>query len=743
MDDASTALQSADLFGSNDHDGCDDYLSDLNPPQREAVESVDGPLLILAGAGTGKTKVLTTRVAHILRTGRAWPSQILTVTFTNKASGEMKSRISRIVGDRGETMPWMGTFHSLSARILRRHAELVGLKTNFNILDSDDVLRIIKQLLEAENIDPNHLAPRTVAHVIDQWKNEGWTPDEVPENRKTAYKGNVHKIFAQYQGRLKILNAADFGDLLVHVLQILKSYPDLLESYHRKFKFILVDEYQDTNVAQYLWLRLLSRGSGNICCVGDDDQSIYAWRGAQVRNILDFQKNFPDAKIVRLEQNYRSTQHILSAASGLITQNKGRLGKTLWTAAHGGDKLTILQHADGQAEAAWICSKIEELTRGDGRNSALSLDDTAILVRAASLMRVLEERLIALRINYRVFGGPRFYERREIRDALAYLRLIRSQQDDLAFERVVNLPLRGVGQKTLLKIRSRSQEYGISMLETSQQMLNSGELSGRAESGMRSFLSGMTVWSDNVKRYSLQQVARQVLDESGLTRMWSESDDPRGPDRLENLAELVEAMSKFEDLESFLDHVSLVLENFEERREPSVSLMTMHAAKGTEFQAVFLPAWEEGCFPSRLAIEEHELRGLEEERRLAYVAITRAMATCVISCARVRSLFGTTDAVLPSRFLSELPKEDCNIIRASQRSAVRPRPYSVQRQPVRSISSDTGRSTFSTGDRVFHQKFGNGDVISSMGDRITVEFDAAGRKTTLASYLSAAARPEA
>ncbi|WP_316189985.1 ATP-dependent helicase [Bradyrhizobium sp. SZCCHNS2096] len=686
------------------------YLAGLNPEQREAVETLDGPVLVLAGAGTGKTRVLTTRIAHILSQGRARPSEILSVTFTNKAAREMKARLADMLGQAVEGMPWLGTFHSIAGRILRSHAELVQLKSNFTVLDVDDQIRLLKQLLQAENIDDKRWPARMLAGLIDGWKNRGLMPSQVPSGEAAVFgNGKGGKLYASYQERLKILNAADFGDLLLENIRLFRENPDVLRQYQTRFKFILVDEYQDTNVAQYLWLRLLaqapsqsravtpssvipgrleepspesrtdgdsSRDSGfapggaprnddaaqsptppkNICCVGDDDQSIYGWRGAEVDNILRFDHDFPGAKVIRLERNYRSTGHILAAASHLITHNEGRLGKTLRTEDAEGEKVTVTGAWDSEEEARAIGEEIEDLQR-----KGEHLNEIAILVRASYQMREFEDRFVTLGLPYRVIGGPRFYERAEIRDALAYLRVINSPADDLAFERIVNVPKRGLGDATVQMLHDHARKRRIPLFEAARAVVETDELKPKARGSLRGLLLQFDRWRKQSEVTPHTQLAEIVLDESGYTEMWQKDRSADAAGRLDNLKELVRSMEEFENLHGFLEHISLVMDREGAADEEAVSLMTLHSAKGLEFENVFLPGWEEGLFPSQRTLDEQGRAGLEEERRLAHVGLTRARRRAKIYFATNRRIHGTWTTTIPSRFLDELPAASVEI----------------------------------------------------------------------------------
>ncbi|MDG2404552.1 MAG: UvrD-helicase domain-containing protein [Paracoccaceae bacterium] len=757
-----------------------DYLDELNLAQRQAVETLDGPVLMLAGAGTGKTKALTTRIAHLLNLGKAQPNEILAVTFTNKAAREMKNRVAKLLGQTVEGMPWMGTFHSVGVKLLRHHAELVGLKSNFTILDTDDQLRLIKQLLVVAQIDDKRWPARQLLGIIDQWKNRAWSASAVPASEAAAFNSLGIKLYAQYQQRLKDLNAVDFGDLLLHVVTIFQTYPNVLAQYQRRFRYIHVDEYQDTNIAQYLWLRLLTGGHRNICCVGDDDQSIYGWRGAEVGNILRFETDFPGAGVVRLEQNYRSTPHILAAASGVIAANKGRLGKELWTAEEDGEKLRLIGHWDGEEEARWIGDELEALQRGTRGLRAFSLDHMAILVRASHQLRAFEDRFLTIGLPYRVIGGPRFYERMEIRDAMGYFRLVTSPDDDLAFERIVNTPKRGLGDKAQQKIQIAARSNGVSLLEGARLLLAEKGLGGKGASELMVLIDGLDRWGRLVQGGDTghQELAEIILDESGYTTMWQNDKTSEGPGRLENLKELVKALDQFENLQGFLEHVSLIMDNETEEAGAKVSIMTLHAAKGLEFPALFLPGWEDGLFPSQRSMDETGVKGLEEERRLAYVGITRAEELCTVSFAANRRVYGQWQSALPSRFIDELPEEHVDVLTppglygggfgaagmANVRRAPQPesqietrvaaanvynspgwkrlqaragaRGRSQPRESRTSVIDLTAVSSHNVGDRVFHQKFGYGVVDAIEGDKLDVGFDKAGVKKVVARFLS-------
>ncbi|KQZ81393.1 ATP-dependent DNA helicase [Mesorhizobium sp. Root157] len=860
--------------------GQPDYLKGLNPEQRLAVETTEGPVLVLAGAGTGKTRVLTTRIAHILSQGKAWPSQILAVTFTNKAAREMKNRIGLLVGEAIEGMPWLGTFHSIGVKLLRRHAELAGLRSDFTILDTDDVIRLIKQLIQAEGLDDKRWAPRTFAQMIDGWKNKGLGPADIPEGDARAFgNGRGRELYRAYQDRLTTLNACDFGDLLCHPIRIFRAHHDVLAEYHRRFKYILVDEYQDTNTAQYMWLRLLaqrpkqsanlpaeSRAADrlpgdvspapaegqppeaamrpvsernpasenkptqqiNICCVGDDDQSIYGWRGAEVDNILRFDKDFPGATVIRLERNYRSTAHILGAASHLISHNEGRLGKTLFTDRPDPEDAKVNVHAawDSDEEARAIGETIEAYQRGKH-----PLNDMAILVRASFQMRSFEDRFIEIGLNYRVIGGPRFYERQEIRDALAYLRVVANPTDDLAFERIVNLPKRGLGESAIRQIHDTARALRAPMLEAAGKLAESDELKPKPRAALREVAANFARWQGQLESTPHTELAETILEESGYTDMWKNDRSADAPGRLENLKELIRSMEEYESLRSFLEHVALVMDAEQNEDLDAVSIMTLHSAKGLEFETVFLPGWEEGLFPHQRALDEGGRSGLEEERRLAYVGLTRAKKNLHIWFVSNRRIHGLWQSTIPSRFLEELPEAHVEVAEAGNSyggygnpyggssfasgRGGRQNPYGASRfDSLGSSSGDqksdnqrggsfsntyatpgwqraqqnrteatsrnwgtrsghaverigygetdsgygAGRgsvkgrmiegelvaksvadapSPFSVGDRVFHQKFGNGNISAIEGNKLTIDFDRAGQKKVLDGFVSA------
>ena len=630
-----------------------EWLARLNDPQRDAVLTTEGPVLMLAGAGTGKTAALTHRLAHLIRERQAWPSEILCVTFTNKAAREMRERVGQLIGDAVEGMPWLGTFHSICAKMLRRHAELVGLQSNYTIIDTDDQLRLLKALIRDNDIDEKRWPPRQLAGLIDRWKNRGLNPDDLDAVENESYaNGKGQAMYRRYQERMKALNACDFGDLLLHVLNIFRTHRDVLSQYQNRFKYVLVDEYQDTNAVQYLWLRLLAQERKNICVVGDDDQSIYSWRGAEVANILRFEKDFPGAKVVKLEQNYRSTPQILAAASGLIAENSARLGKTLWTQLPQGDKVRVIGVWDAPEEARRVGEEIERLER-----EGAPLEEIAILVRAQYQTREFEDRFIQIGLNYRIIGGYRFYERAEIRDALAYLRVIAQPQDDLAFERIYNQPKRGLGAKTLEKMHQHARRRDMPLAAAALELADSDELPARARNTIANMMQSFLHWREQAEKVTPSELIRIVMAESGYDDMLKADRSPESATRADNLVELSRAMEEYETLGDFLEHVGLVMDNDAASDDEKVTIMTMHAAKGLEFNNVFLPGWEEGVFPSQRSLDEGGLASLEEERRLAYVAITRAKRRCTILHAANRRIFGQWNSSIPSRFVGELPEE--------------------------------------------------------------------------------------
>ncbi len=754
-----------------DNAGEPPYLARLNEPQREAVLTTEGPVLMLAGAGTGKTAALTTRLGHLVATRRAWPSEILCVTFTNKAAREMRERVGQLIGPAVEGMPWLGTFHSICAKMLRRHAELVGLESNYTIIDMDDQKRLLKQLITENELDEKRWPAKQLAGLIDRWKNRGLNPADLDAVENESYAdGQGQKFYQLYQDRLKALNACDFGDLLLHMLNILRQHKDVLAEYQRRFKYVMVDEYQDTNAVQYLWLRLLAQERKNICVVGDDDQSIYSWRGAEVANILRFEKDFPGAKIVRLEQNYRSTPHILAAASGLINANSQRLGKTLWTEVETGEKVRVIGVWDAPEEARRVGEEIERL-EGEGAD----LDQIAILVRAQYQTREIEDRFIQIGINYRIIGGFRFYERAEIRDALAYLRVIAQQQDDLAFERIYNQPKRGLGAKTLESMHRHARKSGLPLAAASLQLADNDELPKRASGTIGSLMRDFLRWRELSEQVTPSELLRTVLDESGYSDMLAADRSAESAGRAENLTELARAMEEYETLGDFLEHVSLVMDNDANDDGEKVTIMTIHAAKGLEFNHVFLVGWEEGVFPSQRSLDEGGLASLEEERRLAYVAITRARRRCTILHAANRRIYGQWSSSIPSRFIEELPPEHieqettltggASMWRANFSEQDDPFAHVAQARPdvaqkrgpgwqralssgydrkparvkenTRSVASFAAkpRTDITVGARVFHDKFGYGFVTDQEGNRLEIEFEKSGTKRVIDSFV--------
>ena len=750
------------------------YAARLNAPQREAVLTTEGPVLMLAGAGTGKTAALTARLAHLIATRRAWPSEILCVTFTNKAAREMRERVGRHIGDAVEGMPWLGTFHSIGARMLRRHAELVGLESNYTIIDTDDQIRLLKQLIQENDVDEKRWPARQLAGLLDRWKNRGLNPGDLDAVENESYaNGRGAQFYKLYQDRLKTLNACDFGDLLLHILNIFRTHHDVLAQYQQRFKYILVDEYQDTNQVQYLWLRLLAQTRKNICVVGDDDQSIYSWRGAEVANILKFEKDFPGASVVKLEQNYRSTPQILAAASGLINANSERLGKTLWTELPPGEKVRIIGVWDAPEEARRVGEEIERL-----ESEGAPLDQIAILVRAQYQTREFEDRFIQIGLNYRIVGGFRFYERAEIRDALAYLRVIAQPADDLAFERIYNQPKRGLGAKTLEAMRRHARQLQMPLAAASLDLCDTDELPARARNNLVALLGQFVHWREQADKVTPSALLRSVLAESGYEDMLQKDRSAESAGRLENLTELARAMEEYETLGDFLEHVSLVMDNERAGDGEKVTIMTMHAAKGLEFDHVFLPGWEEGVFPSQRAIDEGGLASLEEERRLAYVAITRAKRRCTILHAANRRIYGQWTSSIPSRFIEDLPEDyitsettmtgGASLWRANWSETDDPFAHVSTSRPDRSGKRGPGwqralssgfdttpkrlaepgrsaasfaakpRSDIALGARVFHDKFGYGCVTAQEGNKLTIEFEKAGEKRVLDSFVSLA-----
>lgn len=721
-------------------------LDDLNEHQRQAVVTTAGPVLVLAGAGTGKTRVLTTRIAHLIDQRLAWPGQILAVTFTNKAAREMRQRVARLI-DSSEDIRWLGTFHSIGAALLRRHADVEGLSSDFTILDRADQLRLLKQCLEALNISPKRWPERVIAGYIDQWKNRGQFPEDLASSEGArCADGRGGEIYALYQERLKTLNAVDFGDLLLRPIRLLRDDPALLEHYQNRFAYILVDEYQDTNVVQYLWLRLLAQKHRNLCCVGDDDQSIYGWRGAEVDNILRFERDFPGAKIIRLERNYRSTPTILKAASGLIAANRARLGKTLWTEDRSGEPVRIVAAWDGEEEARFLATEIATLAAAGNR-----YDDIAVLVRTGAQMREIEDRFIITAIPYRVIGGPRFYERREVRDALAYLRLIVQPRHNLAFERIYNTPRRGLGEAALQLLHRCANEQKISLYAAAEQVAAADDSPGRIKNPLRALLDLFTAWRSALAEGDHRSLAERVLDESGYTAMLRAEKGADAPGRLENLKELVQSIGEFDSLAAFLEHIALVMDADDPGQIDRVSLMSLHAAKGLEFDSVFLPGWEDGLFPHARALEEQGESGLEEERRLAYVGLTRARRRLMISWAANRRLYGSWQHPLPSRFINEIPADACLF---SNKGGFAPPSPTAAVKAFRSTQPSTASVIprrnmaprrvavdirFKAGERVSHKHFGKGTVMACDGNLAVVDFGDGTARNILHRFLQ---RPE-
>ena len=760
------------------------YVASLNPEQQEAVITTEGPLLVLAGAGTGKTKVLTTRVAHLINSKRAFPGQILAVTFTNKAAGEMRERVSHLLFGEGASPQeasslWLGTFHSIGAKMLRRHAELVGLTPQFTILDDDDQQRLIKAMLADNNIDHTKFPTRAVLGVIQSWKDRALTPDKIPEAPGNYTLPQVAaKLYPIYQNRLKNLNCCDFGDLLLHILTIFQKHPPVLQQFAERFRYILVDEYQDTNVAQYLWLRLLAAYHKNLCCVGDDDQSIYGWRGAEVGNILKFDVDYPGAKMIRLERNYRSTSSILNAASGLIAHNESRLGKTLWTDSDNeGELVRVKSVWDDNEEARFVGEEIEAYQR-----QGIPLKEMAVLVRAGYQTRGFEDRFLTLGIPHKIVGGLRFYERREVRDAIAYLRIISQPHDDLALERIINTPKRSLGDTALQQLHTKAREMNGSLYAAGQQMLDRGELKKQWATPLDKLFKQFESWRERggiklglppsapviidvfdgneVVQYapmpedaagdvqarrqpsdlSLAELTDVMLDESGYRAMWQADKSPEAAGRLDNLRELIRALGEFPNLTEFLEHVGLVTERTGAAADDVVSIMSLHAAKGLEFRSVFLAGWEEGIFPSQRTMDELGTAGLEEERRLAYVGITRARHHLTITHAANRQIYGKWQSSIPSRFLGEIPPKMIEFLDGGPYAARASGPAMFQRE-VESILGtrvEPAVPAFRKGARVFHQKFGNGVILNVEGDHLQIAFKHAGMKKILAEYVELA-----
>ncbi len=733
-----------------------DYLSGLNPEQLQAVEYLDGPLLVLAGAGTGKTRVLTTRIAHILATNKAFPSQVLAVTFTNKAAREMQERVEAMLPGYGGGL-WLGTFHSICLRIVRKHAECVGLQSNFTVLDQDDQTRLLKRILAEMNIDDKRWPAKSFLAIIQSFKDRALTPDKAgsgDSDHSHFANGKLIPVYETYQQKLRNLNACDFGDLILHCITIFKNHSDILAEYQKKFRYLLVDEYQDTNVAQYLWLRLLAIGHHNICCVGDDDQSIYGWRGAEVGNILKFEKDFEGAKIVRLERNYRSTADILGAASAVIANNKDRLGKTLWTEQKDSSKVKVISVWDEKQEAKYVAEEIEALHRLHG----MKLKNVAILVRTGSQTRAFEECFTAMSIAYKVIGGLRFYERMEIRDAIAYMRCVAQPQDDLAFERIVNTPKRGIGSATIDQIRAIATEQGISMMQTVEKMLANGSFKPRVQETFSKLLGDFDRWRTRLKEQTHTEMVEAMLEESGYIAMWKNDTTPEAEGRVENLKELIVALGEFVSLEEFLEHVSLVMDSDNIDDSDMVRIITLHSAKGLEFDTVFLPGWEEGLFPHQKRIDEEGNTGIEEERRLAYVGITRAKKRLTISFDSNRRIFNQWQSSVASRFIDELPAAHIEISNLGTGYApgfkqsgmlyrnpplINKEQYQQQWQKKKDTQMQqqikvTTPDGYTTGQRVFHIKFGYGLITRIEGANLTIKFEKAGTKNIMKDFVKRA-----
>ena len=727
------------------------YFKELNQNQKKAVETLDGPLLVLSGAGTGKTRVLTARIANLLFSSKAKPWNILAVTFTNKAAKEMRERLENLIGPSVNNI-WLGTFHSIAARVLRENAELVSLKSNFTIINTDDQKRLLKELIIFEKLDEKKITPQFVLHLINTWKDMGLTVNDILNSEKQyLIDGKAGVLFKNYQQRLLDMNYVDFADLLLHNLNIFNSHQDVLDKLKIKIKYFLIDEYQDTNTAQYLWLKMLVKPENNICCVGDDDQSIYGWRGADVRNILNFEKDFNDAKILRLEENYRSSKYILSAANTLIANNKYRLGKSLKTSIETGEKINIVQAWDGLDEARKISTKIETLIK-----QGVNFDEIAVLVRAGYQTRLFEERFVHIGLPYKVVG-VKFYERLEIRDALAYFRLLIQKSDDLAFERIINSPKRGIGPQTINFIKNYSRDKSKSLFNSIKDLVQTDEFRPGVKLTLKNFIKNYDIWEDDLNKISHVDLAMKILEESGYIQSLKVEKSLESEGRLENLKELVNAMSAFDNMIGFLEHIALVNDSDAEHKDGQISLMTLHAAKGLEFSAVFLPCWEEGSFPSQRSIDEKGKEGLEEERRLAYVGITRAKKHLCISCASSRQIYGNWQNVIPSRFIEELPEKeiigaDFNVINNTSnhfedyefnqdynnnekfRNIINSGSSYNQINDQYRLDEDYS-SNFKIGEKVFHIKFGTGSIIDIDDDKVEVNFDKAGIKKVIGSYL--------
>tara|TARA_B100000700_G_C15025648_1_gene847989 strand:+ start:42 stop:2276 length:2235 start_codon:yes stop_codon:yes gene_type:complete len=727
----------------------------LNEPQNIAVFHNEGPVLVLAGAGTGKTGVLTTRLIRLLMEKRALPGEILSVTFTNKAANEMKERISSQIGDLSTGLKWLGTFHSIGAQILRFHPQKINLDTNFIILDTDDQLRLLKQVIKDENIDDKRWPAKQLLNLIDKWKNKGLYPENISSNDGDYYaNGKGHHLYKIYQDRLKYFNAADFGDLILECIRLFENNPDILESYQKRFKFILVDEYQDTNVSQYKLLKLLSGKYKNICCVGDDDQSIYSWRGAEISNILRFEKDFPNAKVIRLEENYRSTGHILTAASKLIENNESRLGKTLWTNSGQGEKIIIKSVWDGEEEARQITSELEKLSLKN-----YNLDETAILVRASFQMREFEDRFISVGLPYKVIGGPRFYERKEIRDVNAYLRIALQPNDSLALERIINTPKRGIGETTVKKIRDRSKQNNLPMIDSIKELIDEKAFKSKAENSLKKLVGLIFHWNKLINEEDKIDIAEIIVEDSGYLDMLRNDKSLTAEGRVDNVYELFRSLEPFENIKAYLEHISLVMEIDNNQFGKKVSLMTLHAAKGLEFDYIFLPGWEEGVFPNQRAIDEGGIESLEEERRLAYVGVTRAKKKAAIYYSANRRMHNQWISSIPSRFVSELPEENTEtdlsnysgekelfreqeFIDFDQSDYDTPgwerAKYESNNKTIDHIEKNNNllnNSPFQLGSRVIHKKFGEGKILSIDGKKLTINFGKSGTRKVMENFV--------
>lgn len=687
------------------------FLHNLNPEQLKVISHLEGPLLVLAGAGTGKTKVLTTRIANIIYKGLAFPNQILSVTFTNKAAKEMLNRLNNMVNADGV---WMGTFHSIAAKILRKHATEIGLSNNFNIIDIDDQIRLIKQIIIAKDLDEQKYPAKIILAIIQKWKDLAIAYNKVSNADMISHTHNIAaKIYIEYQQRLKSLDSADFGDLLLYNLELFTSNPQITTYYQHRFRYILVDEYQDTSIAQYLWLRILAQSHKNICCVGDDDQSIYSWRGAEVGNILRFEQDFPGANIIKLEQNYRSSKHILAIASSVIANNETRLGKELWTEDDGGEKVKIISLWDEKDEASFVAGEIRKFS-----NQQNKLDNIAILVRAGFQTRSFEEAFITLGIPYKVIGGLRFYDRMEIRDVLAYIRIVVNNDDDLALERIINTPKRGVGKSTVTKLYQFATDNNISLFQSIKKMLANHEFKGKIKSALEDLIKLIEYWRELFDIKPHFDVVETIIKESGYLKMWQTDTNIEAETRVENIKELIKALQDFNNITEFLEHVSLVMDNENLSNDNNVLVMTLHAAKGLEFDIVFLPGWEEGIFPHKRAIEEQGDQGLEEERRLAYVGITRAKKILYISYVSSRRIFNNWQNSFASRFIAELPNEHIELIKLKNYAMAR---SNVDIKP-RLINKITSDNNINTGKKVFHEKFGYGYIVRIDGNHLEIAF---------------------